>query len=48
VERFIINLQIFRYSMLYRMFKPRMKDATINKKTTEVINKDYALMNLAV
>jgi len=35
--------------MLYRMFKPRMKDATINEKTTEVRNKEYyTLMNLAV
>jgi len=48
VERFVINLQIFRYSMLYRVFKPSMKDATINKQTTEVRNKEYyTLMKLA-
>lgn len=35
--------------MLYMMFKPIMKDATINKKTNEVRSKEYyTLMNLAV
>jgi hypothetical protein len=49
VERFVINLQILRYSMLYRMFKPSVKEAKINKKTTEVRSKEYyTLMNLAV
>lgn len=35
--------------MLYSMFKPIMKNATINKKTNEVRSKEYyTLMNLAV
>jgi hypothetical protein len=35
--------------MLNRMFKPSMKDATVNTKINEVRNKGfYALMNLAV